>query len=450
MTCVLCPNPSKGVGEHVWPRWLIQEFHGEGPFTTEKGGIAYTKRDGVTPVTAIALPGVHVPMCESCNTELNRSIEEPAKPVIRRLLPWSSTHAWPAISTNEAAALARWFLKIGLLAGHPEAVHDNPHVQRDEDFPRFERVEPAWLDWMRTGSAPPADFSVYVAKRSVMGEQPWEGETQRIFLPTRVVVGDRELRFATRSFGVRGLDVTMVLHPGWPILHPLERPDEWQRFGRTLPPSTSTNCPRCIPGSSASPSDSAPAGCPRPDSRRSHGSRSASPPTSSPSSSAIRPNGHGSEGDHCYLQLVRLRRADTTDDIDADFEISVIHGSHTFSLTIESSGGATGSGNVRNPEYPLLLEEALRRLGSLDVELIDAFVDSRRVAQLSTAERRIHVDGQPFPIRLTGVEDFGLLRRGLTRPQGDIGSARSVGGGNQRNEQRSPSGPRLPRRDRSS
>lgn len=222
MTCVLCPNPSKGVGEHVWPRWLIQEFHGEGPFTTEKGGIAYTKRDGVTPVTAIALPGVHVPMCESCNTELNRSIEEPAKPVIRRLLPWSSTHAWPAISTNEAAALARWFLKIGLLAGHPEAVHDNPHVQRDEDFPRFERVEPAWLDWMRTGSAPPADFSVYVAKRSVMGEQPWEGETQRIFLPTRVVVGDRELRFATRSFGVRGLDVTMVLHPGWPILHPLE------------------------------------------------------------------------------------------------------------------------------------------------------------------------------------------------------------------------------------
>lgn len=129
---------------------------------------------------------------------------------------------------------------------------------------------------------------------------------------------------------------------------------------------------------------------------------------------------------------MRLRRADTTDDIDADFEISVIHGSHTFSLTIESSGGATGSGNVRNPEYPLLLEEALRRLSSLDVELIDAYVDSRRVAQLSEAERRIHVDGQPFPIRLSGVEDFGLLRRALTRPQGDIGSARSVGGGNQR------------------
>lgn len=161
-------------------------------------------------------------MCEPCNTELNRSIEEPAKPIIRRLLPWSSTHAWPAISADESAALARWFLKIGLLAGHPQAVHDSPHVQRDEDYPRFDRIEVAWQDWMRTGSAPPDDFSVYVAKRSVMGEQPWEGETQRIFLPTRVVVGDRELRYAARSFGVRGLDVTIVRHPRWPILHPLE------------------------------------------------------------------------------------------------------------------------------------------------------------------------------------------------------------------------------------
>lgn len=211
-----------GVGEHVWPLWLIQEFHGEGPFTTEKAGIAYTKRDGLTPATEVAVPGVHVPMCKPCNAHLNRSIEEPAKPVIRRLLPRSSIHAWPKISADEAEALARWFLKIGLLAGHPEAVHDNPHVQRDEDFPRFKRVEPAWLDWMRTGSAPPADFSVYVAKRSLMGDQPWESETQRIFLPTRVVVGHRELLFAARSFGVRGLDVTMVWHPGWSILHPLE------------------------------------------------------------------------------------------------------------------------------------------------------------------------------------------------------------------------------------
>ena len=29
-----------------------------------------------------------------------------------------------------------------------------------------------------------------------------------------------------RSFGVRGLDVTIVWHPGWPILHPLSEADQ--------------------------------------------------------------------------------------------------------------------------------------------------------------------------------------------------------------------------------
>lgn len=129
---------------------------------------------------------------------------------------------------------------------------------------------------------------------------------------------------------------------------------------------------------------------------------------------------------------MRLRRAeDSNDEIDADFEISLGAGP-LFTLTVESSGGAAGSGNVRNPEYPLLIEEVLRRLSSLDVYLMDAFVDSRRVAHLPEAERRIAVDGRPFPIRLGPDEDFAALRRGLTRPQGDIGSSRSVGGGNQR------------------
>jgi hypothetical protein len=164
-------------------------------------------------------------MCESCNTRLNRFIEEAAKPVVRRLLPWSANHVWPTINAHESAALARWFLKIGLLSSHPEAVQDNPHVERDADFPRFGRVEPAWLDWMRAGSSPPDHFSVYVAKRSTLGEVPWEGEARRILLPRRIVVDGEEVRFMTRSFGVRGVDVALVWHPGWPILHPLVAAD---------------------------------------------------------------------------------------------------------------------------------------------------------------------------------------------------------------------------------
>lgn len=220
-SCVLCPSPSVGVGEHVWSRWLIRDFHRMGPFKTEKSGVPYTKRDGVTPVTMAALPGAHVPMCEPCNAVLNRSIEVPAKPVVRRLLPWETARGWPIINADEAAALARWLLKTGLLAAHPEARHDNPYVAREPEFPRFDHMDPAWLGWMRTGSAPPNGFSIYVTRRSLKAELPWKGVTQRIFLPRRIVLGNKELHFMARSFGVSGMDVTIVWHPGWPILHPL-------------------------------------------------------------------------------------------------------------------------------------------------------------------------------------------------------------------------------------
>ena len=219
-SCVLCLDPSSGVGEHVWPTWLIKEFHDEGPFTSEKGGTPYTKRDGVTPATSVALPGSHVPMCVECNSHLNRTIEAPAKNVIRRLIPWTAAHEWPALSAAEARSLACWFLKVGLLGAHPEVVHDRPQMDRDLDFRRNDHGEPEWLEWLHAGTAPPYGFSVYVARRNVLGEHPDIGEKSRIILP-HVSVEGRSLNYMSRRFGIRGLDVTIAWHPGWPILHPL-------------------------------------------------------------------------------------------------------------------------------------------------------------------------------------------------------------------------------------
>lgn len=218
-SCVLCPKPSKGVGEHVWPAWLIKEFHGEGPFTIEKSGIPYPKRDG-TPLKAGALHSVHVPMCEECNGRLSRSVEVPAKTVIRKIMPRSGSHTWPEITAVEAGVLARWFLKVGLLNTHPEAVHDSPQVQKDRVFRRHNQDEPEWLEWMRAEVAPPGGFSVFLTRQSVSGGQPWNGARHFLELPN-VSVGERDLHYQTWVAGIRGIAVTIVWHPHWPILHPL-------------------------------------------------------------------------------------------------------------------------------------------------------------------------------------------------------------------------------------
>jgi hypothetical protein len=199
--------------------WLIRDFGSQGPFTTAKSGVPYKKRDQQTPVKFGALPGVHVPMCAQCNGKLSRTVEEPAKPIIRALIPWTEHHIPPTISPDEAEPLARWFLKVGLLSAHPLAVHDNPHLDRETDVPRLEPFAPEWIEWLREGDPPPKGFSVYVGKRSLKEEAPYEGEVRRIFVP-RVVVDGRDLHYMTRSFGVRGLDATIVWHPGWEILNP--------------------------------------------------------------------------------------------------------------------------------------------------------------------------------------------------------------------------------------
>jgi hypothetical protein len=103
-----------------------------------------------------------------------------------------------------------------------------------------------------------------------------------------------------------------------------------------------------------------------------------------------------------------------------------------FAVTIESAGGSAGGTKTRNPEYPRLLEELLRRTTAMGATIEDAVVTSRQVSNLPESERRIRIEGRPYPFAARPDEDFTALRLGLTRPQGDIGSSRVQGGGNQR------------------
>lgn len=220
--CVLCRNPSTRVGEHVIPKWLITDYHDHGPFASENRGTPYTTRAGDV-LTQDSLPSVHVPMCGGCNSMLDRTLEKPAKPVVRRLMPWSANHHWPLVGAAEVTALGRWLLKVGLLWAHPASMPDQEAVQRDPGIERFANVPPEWVDWMREGRNPPRDFTLFVSRRSpYSGHEPWPGQIRQIDLPRSIQVGARELRFVARDFScIRGLDFTMVWHPGWPIRHPL-------------------------------------------------------------------------------------------------------------------------------------------------------------------------------------------------------------------------------------
>jgi hypothetical protein len=94
-------------------------------------------------------------------------------------------------------------------------------VAKGPDIARFTFMEPEWLAWLRDCVDPPHGFTVYISRRDPLSLFPWTGPVQRIDLPGTAVIDGREVRFMKRDLGIRGLDITVVWHPGWPIEHPL-------------------------------------------------------------------------------------------------------------------------------------------------------------------------------------------------------------------------------------
>lgn len=106
---------------------------------------------------------------------------------------------------------------------------------------------------------------------------------------------------------------------------------------------------------------------------------------------------------------------DAGDELNADFSVEP-DGEH-LAVVLESAGGRTADGGVRNADYRPGLEVLLGRLSALDALLLDALVDSRQVRDLAEDERRLIAE----PVWLGRGIDVSALRRRLTSGQGRIG-----------------------------
>lgn len=103
-------------------------------------------------------------------------------------------------------------------------------------------------------------------------------------------------------------------------------------------------------------------------------------------------------------------------ELNADFSVEA-DGEH-LALVLESSGGKTASGGVRNAQYLPALELLLARLAALDAVLLDALVDSSRAVRDLTEDERRVLREAVWLGRGVNVEE---LRRRLTGGQGRIG-----------------------------
>lgn len=186
----------------------------------ESAGVALSKRDGAR-ATFTGLPGVHVPVCSPCNERLNRLVEVPARPLVRRLKDPSWPDSGRRLTSSDARALGRWLIKVAVLLLHPDAESDSPQAQAIHP-PRGDQLRPEWIEWMRLGTEPPIEFSVYATRVDASNTvSSTGGHEMRIELPRGIAVGSRRLHFLAQTVGVGWLRADIVWHGDWPILHPL-------------------------------------------------------------------------------------------------------------------------------------------------------------------------------------------------------------------------------------
>lgn len=217
--CVLCyAREATRRGEHVLAQWYLRDRGpGPGPYRWTKNGEPILNREG-QPIAPQDRVRIQLPVCKTCNGEMNRRFEQPAKDALRRLF---DARGAVVLGADELQALALWFLKTLLLQARPEVIYSAPKVSEAAlKWDPSELPSRRFYDWLVTGDAPPSGVSLWLfrAEEGLDDLPPPE-----FVIPLPTVAADGTVTdFVCFQVTFHGLNITLVVHPGWEIRHPLE------------------------------------------------------------------------------------------------------------------------------------------------------------------------------------------------------------------------------------
>jgi hypothetical protein len=217
--CVLCHSQlASPKGEHVWPNWYLKDCEAAGqpafPYWSYNGQ-PITDREG-RPIGSEKRMRVQLPVCVTCNSILEARFETPTKAILRRLF---AADGATALTADEAGKVGAWFTKVLLLLIHPQIRYEHPNIgDRAVRLDPTELPPDTFYTWLVTGSPPPLDLSLWVHRADLRYTQ-----APRFEMPLPLVTAEgTTIQFLASELCTHGLSLTLVVHPGWKIEHPLE------------------------------------------------------------------------------------------------------------------------------------------------------------------------------------------------------------------------------------
>lgn len=219
--CPICGRAGKLSREHVWPNWLLQQIDQRGSprYAWSLNGTPLVSRDGFE-IKGSRRQRVMLGICAYCNQSMSKTIETPAIPVVGPL----ALNEWRGTYTREQwRAVGRWWAKVLLLIGYPDSKLENPRLEQLVNW-HFESAPD--VRWLTDGTRIPNHLSAFIHRADLKKV----GARRELIVPARVSMDDgRVANCHVMSLATQGMAVTVVLHPGMTIEHPLVASrDAWE------------------------------------------------------------------------------------------------------------------------------------------------------------------------------------------------------------------------------
>lgn len=220
--CPVCRSFGELTKEHVWPRWFLKrmDLAGAPPRGWAVNGVPVQDREGQQ-IHEAQRQRVFLNVCGSCNSEMDRLIEKPAKEPVSLL----ALNGWRgALSSEEWRAVGIWWAKVLLLTGLQGARFAHPILQRAVDL-TFATPMPD-VAWLALEAAPPSHVSVFMHNADLS----LTGMGHDLVIPAQVHFEDgAKAHCHVLSLATSGMCVTVVSHPGIAIRHPMvEAGEAWE------------------------------------------------------------------------------------------------------------------------------------------------------------------------------------------------------------------------------
>lgn len=135
--------------EHVWPQWLSKFLANRSTLTVEVGSVESDEKKGLRRYTT-PIVNETTSICRRCNEWFDARIEQPARPILLRMIDGVET----SLDITDQLRVAAWATKTLMMLELIYPEHERCTLQADRE-------------WVRSGPAdglvPPDRFSVWVA-----------------------------------------------------------------------------------------------------------------------------------------------------------------------------------------------------------------------------------------------------------------------------------------------